>query len=97
MLHEIKVSYQKCSFLHLSFKSRQQYTIAGDLRIVIKEAIQCRNCLESSQMTHQGWGKFSTVYLGADYICKNSKNCAYNSMIYCFCKNQWLVDGKELV
>ena len=36
MLHESKVSYQKCSFLHLNFKSRQQYTLAVDLRMVIK-------------------------------------------------------------
>ena len=54
MLHESKVSYQKCSFLHLNFKSRQQYTIAVELRLAIKESIQCRNCLESGSNDTSG-------------------------------------------
>ena len=57
MFHENKFSYQKCSFLHLNFKSRQQYTIAVELRIAIKEAIQCRNCLESGSNDTSGMGE----------------------------------------
>ena len=97
MLHESKVSYQKCSFLHLNFKSRQQCTIAADLRIGIKEAIQCRNCLESGSNDTSGMGKFSTVWSGCWLHLQISTYCANSSMIYCFCKNQWMVDGKELV
>ena len=34
ILHKIEVT-KKCAFVHLNFKSKQQYTIAIDLTIII--------------------------------------------------------------
>lgn len=58
ILHEIEVT-KKCTFIHLNFKSKQQYTIAIDLTIIISNRSSVGIALKWGSNDFLGWWESS--------------------------------------
>ena len=61
ILHEIEVT-KKCAFIHLNFKSNQQYTIAIDLTIIISNLSSVGIALKWGSNDFLGWWESSITW-----------------------------------